>query len=82
MPSWIEHIFVVVYKRINIEQTLEKPEGAIKSRQSRNTGNIGRTRHKIKTNKTNKHNTTQKTRKMSNTQFNTKTELNTDDREG
>ena len=38
---------------------LEKTEGAIKNRQSRETGNIGYTRHRTKTNKTKnpKHNT-------------------------
>ena len=42
---------------------LEKTEGAIKNGQSRSrdTGNIGYTRHKTKTN------TTQKTKQMSNT---------------
>ena len=30
---------------------LEKPEGVIKNGQSRETGNIGYTRHKMKTNK-------------------------------
>ena len=33
---------------------LEKTEGAIKNGQSRDTGNIGYTRHRTKTNKTNK----------------------------
>jgi hypothetical protein len=47
---------------------LEKTEGVIKNRQSRETGNIGYTRHRTKTNKNEKqHNTTQKTKKMSNT---------------
>ena len=32
---------------------LEKTEGAIKNGQSRQTGNIGNTRHKTKTNKNN-----------------------------
>ena len=32
--------------------TLEKNEGTIKNGQSRNTGNIGYTRHRTKTNKT------------------------------
>ena len=40
-------------------------EGVIRNGQSRETGNIGYTRHRTKTNKTK--NTTQKTRKMSNT---------------
>ena len=40
-------------------------QGAIKNRQSRDTGNIGHTRHRAKTNKTK--NTTQKTKKMKNT---------------
>ena len=39
-------------------------QGAIKYRRSRDTGNIGNTRHRTKTNKTK--NTTQKTKKMSN----------------
>ena len=44
---------------------LVKTEGAIKNAKSRDTGNIGYTRHRTKTNKTN--NTTQKTKKMRNT---------------
>jgi hypothetical protein len=36
---------------------LEKTEGAIENGQSRDTGNIGYTRHRTKTNKTQKHNT-------------------------
>jgi hypothetical protein len=48
-------------------QALEKTEEAIKNGQSRETGNIGYTRHMTKTNK--KKNTTQKTKKMSNTGF-------------
>jgi len=43
---------------------LEKPEGAIKNGQPRDTGNIGYTRHRTKTIKKN---TTQKTKDMSNT---------------
>ena len=48
---------------------LEKTEVTIKNGQSRETGNIGYTRHTTKIKKkTNKnHNTTQKTKKMSNT---------------
>ena len=40
-------------------------QGAIKNGQSRETGNIGYTRHRTKTNKTK--NTTQKIKKMNNT---------------
>jgi hypothetical protein len=36
---------------------LEKTEGEIKNGESRDTGNIGHTRHRTKTNKTIKHNT-------------------------
>ena len=43
-----------------------KTEGAIKNGLSRDTGIVGYTRHKMKTNITQKHNTTQKTKKMSN----------------
>ena len=44
-------------KRVLLE-TLEKTEGAVKNRHSRETGNIGYTRHRTKTNKnTNTHNT-------------------------
>ena len=43
------------------EYTLEKTEGTIKNLQSRDTGNIGYTRHRTKTNKAQKHNSTQKT---------------------
>ena len=35
---------------------LEKPKAAIKNQQSRETGNIGYTRHRMKSNKTKKHN--------------------------
>jgi hypothetical protein len=45
------------YKHMKIKYTLEKTEGAIKNEQSRETSNIGYTRHKTKTNK---QNTTQK----------------------
>jgi hypothetical protein len=45
--------------------TLEKTKGAIEKGQSRETGNIGYTRHRTKTNKTK--NITQKTKKMNNT---------------
>jgi hypothetical protein len=44
---------------------LEKTEGAIKNEQSRETGNIGQTRHMAETN--NAKYTTHKTKKMSNT---------------
>jgi hypothetical protein len=44
---------------------LEKTEGTIKNGQSKNTGNIGYTRHRTKTNKAKY--TTQKTTKMRNT---------------
>ena len=43
----------------------KKTEGAIKNGQSRDTGNIGYTTHRMKTNKAK--NTTQKTKNMSNT---------------
>jgi hypothetical protein len=46
---------------INVRET----EGAIKNGHSRDTGNIGQTTYRMKTNKTPKHNTTQKTKKMS-----------------
>jgi hypothetical protein len=42
-----------------------KPKGAIKNGESRDTGNMGYTRHSMKTSK--RKNTTQKTKKMSNT---------------
>ena len=45
---------------------LEKTEGAIKNRQSRDIGNIMHTRLRKKTSKT-QHNTTQKTKNMRNT---------------
>ena len=47
----------------------EKSEGTIKNGQSKDTGNIGNTRHRTKTNKKKKiqHNTTQETKKLSNT---------------
>ena len=59
---------------------LEKTEGAIKNGQSRETGNIGYTRHRSKSNKTK--NTTQKTKKMSNTDTHQKLGLNPDALEG
>jgi len=40
---------------------LEKAEGAIKNGQSRDSGNIGGTRRRVKTNKSQNHSTTQKT---------------------
>ena len=51
----------------------EKTEGAIKNGQSRETGNIGYTRHRKRTNKT--QNTTQKIKKMSNMKIYTNFEL-------
>jgi hypothetical protein len=42
-----------------------KPKGAIKNGESRDTGNMGYTRHSMKTSK--RKNTTQKTKKMNNT---------------
>jgi hypothetical protein len=42
----------------------EKTDGAMKNGQSRDTGNIGYTRHRTKTNKTK---TQHRTKKMSNT---------------
>ena len=47
-------------RRCNQEWTIQRNwqhEGTIKNEQSRETGNIGYTRHKRKANKTNKHNT-------------------------
>jgi len=41
------------------KQMLEKPKGESKNRQSRDTGNIEHTRHKLKTNKPKQHSTTQ-----------------------
>jgi hypothetical protein len=53
-------------KRGNQEWRIQrKPKGAIKNGESRDTGNMGYTRHKTKTNK--RKNITQKTKKMSNT---------------
>ena len=46
-----------------LKLSLEKREGVIKNRQSRNTGNIEHTRHKLKTSET-----TQKTKRMRNTE--------------
>jgi len=48
------------YQIVLLKKTLEKTEGAIKYGQSRETGNIGYTRHKTKANKTK--NTTQNTK--------------------
>ena len=64
------HEKIVVNLRLNLptpkcKEMLEKTKGAIKNAKSRDTGNIGYTRHRRKTNKTN--NTTQKTKKMRNT---------------
>ena len=47
------------------KQTLEKSKGEIKNEQSKVTGNIGYTRHSMKTNKRKKK--TQKAKKMGNT---------------
>ena len=47
------------------KETLEKTEGVMKNGKFRDTGNIGYTRHRRKTNKTN--NTTQKRKMMRNT---------------
>jgi hypothetical protein len=60
---------------------LEKIEGAIKNEQSGDTGNIGHTRHRAKTNKTQKHNTTQKVKKMR-TRTSPKPGVNLDAHEG
>jgi hypothetical protein len=49
---------------LEYEYTLEKADEVIKKGQSRDTGNVGNTRHRTKTNKTK--NPTQKTKKMSN----------------
>jgi hypothetical protein len=58
----------------------EKTKGAIKNEQSRDTGNIGYTRHMTKTNKTK--NITQKTKKMNNTYPTKKPGVNQDAHEG
>ena len=50
---------------LKCKEMLGKTEGAIKNAKSRDTGNIGYTRHRTKTNKAN--NTTQKRKKMRNT---------------
>jgi len=42
----------IIYHNHNLIKTLKKTEVAIKNGQSRETGNIGRTRHETKTNKT------------------------------
>ena len=60
------HAKFVVSLRLNLptpkcKEMLEKTEGAIKDTKSRDTGNIGYTRHRTKTNKTKQ--TTQKTKK-------------------
>ena len=60
------HAKFVVSLRLNLptpkcKEMLEKTEGAIKDAKSRDTGNIGYTRHRTKTNKTKQ--TTQKTKK-------------------
>jgi len=39
------------------KNTTQKTEGPIRNGQSRDTGNIGHTRHRTKTNKTQKHKT-------------------------
>ena len=65
------------------KETLEKTEWAIKNVQYRDTGNIGHTRHKMKTNKTKtQYNTTQNTKtqhktQKCNTTQNTKIQHNT-----
>ena len=48
------------------KETLEKTESAIKYGKFRETGNIGYSRHRMKTKKTPKKTITQKTKKMSN----------------
>jgi len=53
-----------------------KTEGTIKNEQSRDTGNIGNTRHRSKTNKT------QKSKKISNTDPTKKLGANLDTRAG
>ena len=61
---------LMMYSRLRIyfdkifidKQTLEKTEGAIKNGPSRDTDNIGHTRHRQ-----NKSNTTEKTKKVNNT---------------
>ena len=49
------YLIISYYNEIEIK--LEKTEGPIKNGQSRDTGNIGHTRHRTNT-KENKHNTT------------------------
>ena len=48
-PHDINHI--VIREKTESKQTLEKIEGAIKNRPSKETDNIGSTRHRTKTNK-------------------------------
>jgi len=57
------------------------PEGPIKNGQSRDTGNVGYTRHRTKTNKK-KNKKTQKTKKMSNNDSIKKQRMNSCAREG
>jgi hypothetical protein len=46
------YIMYCNYCVVSTKQTLEKTEGAVIYVQSRNTGNIGNTRHRTETNKT------------------------------
>ena len=61
----VVNMLVYVTKVDKEKNTLEKTEGAIKYKQSRDTGNSGHTKHVTKT--SNKHNTTHNTKQMSNT---------------
>jgi hypothetical protein len=50
-PIECNHIqWGIIMKIIDFKQALENTEGTIKYRQSRETGNIGYTRHNTKTN--------------------------------
>jgi len=48
----------MTYSRVKNNNGQRKPKGAIKNGKSRDTSNIGCTRHRKKVNKTRKHNTT------------------------
>ena len=73
-------MFVYVTK-VEIEKnTLEKTEGTIKYKQSRDIGKSGHAKHVTKTNK--KHNTTHNTKQMSKTDPTKKLGVNASVREG
>jgi len=61
----LNYLFIYTKQQL----TLEKTEGALKNGQSRDIGNIGRTRHRTKIKKIQNQNTEtmQKTKMMSNT---------------